>query len=139
MEVRAPFTDVRLIEHIFTVPWSERVPQGDFRRLARNALRRLLPPEFENRLDQGSWSGVWAATARNLLPRVRQMTDDGTWLSAPYVDLGQARSMLSSVTSGARTPLLTVVLAAEFGILEAWLRKVFRYDVAPEVDDVQSS
>jgi asparagine synthase (glutamine-hydrolysing) len=135
VEVRAPFADVRLIEHIFSVPWYDRIPNGDRRRLAREALRNLLPPEFETRTEQGSWTGVWAATARHLFPSARRMMGDGVWQSRPYVDLHNARQMLENAAhAGEKADKLTCILVGEFAVLEAWLRHIFRYDARTEVD-----
>lgn len=129
VEVRAPFLDFRLIEQILSVPWPDRVPRGDFRRLGRDAIGHRLPAVFSEREDQGSWSSVWAASARHLFPATRRMLTDGVWLSAPYIEHDCARQMLNATeAAGPRADHNTSILVSEFGVLEAWLRKVFGYD-----------
>ena len=133
IEVRLPYTDVRLLEHILKTPWDQRVPHGDLRRLGRDSLQHLLPPIFASRTSQGSWKPVWALGARRMLPLVNEMLDD-EWLSAPFVERDQARQMCRCLLAeGENADLSTTILVAEFGVLEAWLRRVLRYDVDREV------
>lgn len=130
VEIRLPYLDVRLAQKLLTVPWQARLPRGgDYRRLNREVFGTLLPGEFAERVDQGSWKPVWVLGARRMLPAVEKMLSDGVWLSAPYVDLREARAMLAEIMArGESIEPRKVLLVSRFGVLEAWLRHVFRYD-----------
>jgi asparagine synthase (glutamine-hydrolysing) len=134
IEVRMPFADVRLIEFILQIPWEHRVPRGDMRRLGRDALGGLLPKEFNQRLDQGSALPVLGLAARRILPGVRKIVNSGAWLSEPYVDRRVAARMIDDcLQRGEAADPRTSVTAMDFGVIEAWLRRVSGYDMRPEV------
>jgi asparagine synthase (glutamine-hydrolysing) len=141
IEIRLPYLDVRLLERILTIPWRARVPVGgDYRRLGRRALGPLLPPEFTQRADQGSWTPVWTLGARRMLPTLERLLSDGTWLSAPYVKSSQARTMLKEVTERSESVERgELLLVSGFAVLEAWLRRVFRYTARQEGHPCQTS
>ncbi len=133
IEVRLPYLDVRLAEKLLRVPWEAWTPAGDdHRRLNREALGCLLPEEFAQRRTQGSWMPVWGLAARRMLPLIQGLVSDGTWLSAPYVDVREVSSMLADATAHEGSEHRKLLLLADFGALEAWLRHLFRYDTAPK-------
>jgi hypothetical protein len=60
------------------------------------------------------------------------LLSDGTWFSAPYVDVVEATAMLDDVTSrGESADYNELLLVSGFGVIEAWLRRVFQYDTGP--------
>jgi asparagine synthase (glutamine-hydrolysing) len=124
IEVRLPFTDRRLIEAVLQVPWEDRMPNGDARRLGRDALGTLLPQEFAARGDQGSWLPVFVRQARAFRPAIGALFDDGEWVSAPYVDRSAARRMYHLTETAGENEGDDVITLTCFGTLEAWLRRV---------------
>ncbi|HMF40021.1 MAG TPA: asparagine synthase-related protein [Polyangia bacterium] len=127
IEVRTPFTDVRLIEHMLMIPWQQRDPRGHHRRTGRDALGALLPPEFATRIGQQSWADVWAVTSRRTAKTLAPFIVEGPWLSAPFVDRGVARAMLARVlTQTMEVPPEMSPLVVDFAALEAWLRQLLR-------------
>jgi asparagine synthase (glutamine-hydrolysing) len=123
IEVRAPFADVRLVEHVLTIPWDQREPRGHNRRTGRDALGPLLPPELARRVGQPPWTAVWLANARLAVPAVAPFIEDGPWLSAPFIDRREARAMLQEVrTLGPAAAGESCQMVPEMGALEAWLR-----------------
>jgi asparagine synthase (glutamine-hydrolysing) len=134
IEVRMPYADVRLIERILTIPWDRRLPNGDSRRLGRDAMGKWLPKEFENRLDQGSAMPLWGRAARQMLPRVDAILSHGRWLSGPYVNRAVAREIVRECLQlGEAADPRECLTAVDFGVVEAWLRRAFDYDNAAEV------
>ena len=128
IEVRLPYLDVRLAEKLLAVPWQARLPHGGHNPLGRESLRSVLPDEFSRR-KRGSWIQVWVLSALRTLPAVGRILSDGTWLSAPYVDITEARTMFSRVIAqGESADPEELFCVSRFGALEAWLRQVFRYD-----------
>jgi len=134
IEVRLPYLDVRLAEKLLEVPWEAWTPIGDdHRRLNREALGCLLPEEFAQRRTQGSWKPVWLRAARRMLPLIQKLVSDGTWLSAPYVEVREVSSMLAdAIAHEGSVEHQKLLLLADFGALEAWLRHLFRYDTTPK-------
>ena len=49
LEVRVPFTDHRLVEYVWNVPWAMKVAGGIEKGLLRTAAAGLLPPDLLNR------------------------------------------------------------------------------------------
>jgi hypothetical protein len=104
------------------------------RRLGRDALGVLLPKEFAKRLDQGSVLPLLGLAARKMLPGVREIVSRGAWLSEPYIDRQYAAKMIGDCLAlGEAADPRVCVTAMDFGVIEAWLRRVSRYDVRPEV------
>jgi asparagine synthase (glutamine-hydrolysing) len=126
VEVRMPYTDVRLIEQVLSMPWWQRDPKGHYRRTGRDALGPLLPRVFVDRVGQRPATDVWHATALRRAASTAALIETTPWLSAPYVDQGIARAMLRDVLTEARrgTPE-NAILVGEFAALEAWLRGHF--------------
>jgi asparagine synthase (glutamine-hydrolysing) len=131
LEVRLPHADVRLIECIMSVPWTQRDPMGHHRRTGRDALGPLLPSEFRSRRGQKPWTDVWNATSYRRAQGLAPLFRTGHWASAPFVDRGIARAMFTTALTGvsnAPPKSLSTILA--FGGLEAWLCQLLRYNVA---------
>jgi len=126
IEVRAPCLDVRLIDHMLSIPWQQRQPRGHFRRTGRDALGPMLPPVFRGRSGQQGWGAVVEAAALRVIPALAPFIDSGPWLSAPFIDRGIARAMLRDLlANGTRTAPETCLIVPEIGALEAWLRDLF--------------
>jgi asparagine synthase (glutamine-hydrolysing) len=49
VEVRAPFLDHRLVSYCFSLPWSSKVRGGFTKRILRDAMTDMLPPEIRLR------------------------------------------------------------------------------------------
>ena len=49
LEVRVPFCDKRIVEYLYTVPWSYKDYQGQEKGLLRHAFRDMLPKEIAAR------------------------------------------------------------------------------------------
>lgn len=129
LEVRLPHADIRLIECIMTLPWSQRDPQGHHRRTGRDALGTLLPPEFAGRRVQKPWTDVWNATSRRTVQGLAPFFRTGSWASSPFVDRGIARAMFETALNGGVTiPIQSLSTVLALGGLEAWLRQVFHYN-----------
>lgn len=123
LEVRHPHADVRLIDFVLRVPWTQREHRGHHRRTGRDALGGLLPDAFRRRIAQRPWTEVWQATARRTLRTLAPYLLEGEWVSQPFVDRGIAKAMLRQAMSprpGLETADLPLIL--RFGALEAWLR-----------------
>ncbi|HVX95191.1 MAG TPA: asparagine synthase-related protein [Polyangia bacterium] len=123
LEVRLPYLDVRVVELFLSVPWHDRIPHGNLRRLAHDALTDYLPPELLLRRGQGSWRSVWSRNFRGVVPSIEALMRSGDWLAAPYVDRGGARQLVDRVAKSSPDDLSDeVITLLRIGSLEAWLR-----------------
>jgi asparagine synthase (glutamine-hydrolysing) len=127
LEVRLPHADVRLVESVLTIPWTQREPRGHHRRTGRDALGSLLPPEFSGRRAQKPWTDVWSTTARRVIRSLTPLFRGRLWVSAPFVDRGIARGMFeTALNGGSNTHPQGLFTVLALGSLEAWLRDVSR-------------
>lgn len=134
LEVRMPYTDVRVVEEVFRFPWQQRAPSGDYRRTGKDSIGRVLPPEFRTRPPQPSWSAVREANVRAAIDGLAQFIVKGPWLSAPFVDRGIARAALRSALRGDDGASAAMHYRVyEFGVFEAWLRGLVEYNPRGEV------
>jgi asparagine synthase (glutamine-hydrolysing) len=134
IEVRVPYADVRLVECILRIPAGQRLERGGGWSLRKDAFGLWLPPEFERRTPQPAWTSVFAHSARHAFPRIRELFQEGTWLSARYVEKTEAAKWLEDLTrQGESASMDESLYLLEFGALEAWLRLLLRYDTGREV------
>jgi asparagine synthase (glutamine-hydrolysing) len=137
IELRLPYLDVRLVEFILAMPWAQRIPQGDLRRLAHDALGRFTPPELADRVGQGSWMGVWAHNCRTM--SLAETIESGEWHSGDYVERPGVQALLRRVTTSSHSDPLDAVDLANLAALEAWLREINGYTRHREVSDARQA
>lgn len=136
LEVRMPYADVRLIERVFQIPAGQRGGRHGAWALRHDTLGGIMPGEFRARRAQPSWEPTFARAARRAFPRVAALLHEGDWLSAPYCDRDQVASWLEDVTrQGERAPARDCITLADLGAVEAWLRRLMRYDAGPRWRD----
>jgi Asparagine synthase len=124
IEMRLPYTDVRLAEHMLAIPWDQRIPRDHLRRTARDALGPLLPPELRKRVDQRTWMPVWTRNARKVLPLVSHLLTDGDWLSERFINRDVVGSMLRECTKRDDEDSTAWIQLLDFAALEGWLRRL---------------
>ncbi len=127
LEVRLPFADHRILAAVFAIPWSNRAPRGDGRRLSWDVLGELLPAEFAGRADQESWMPAWLHHARRTFPLLQEQLAS-RWKSGVFVRRSVAATMLERAGAGACSPAEQVLLS-QFAVLNAWLLKLHRLDM----------
>lgn len=131
IEMRLPYADIRIVEHLMTIPWDQRFPRGHLRRIGRDALGPLLPNVFMARRGQASWSAVFEKNASRASPSIAGILEDGTWRSAPFVDRSKARGLLRSAgMQVTHNPVNSWNLLLELAGIECWLRRLFCYNPA---------
>jgi asparagine synthase (glutamine-hydrolysing) len=136
LEVRMPYTDVRLIERVLRIPAAERIKRGSVWALRHDALGGMMPGEFRTRPRQPSWGPTFALAARRAFPRVAGLLADGDWLSAPYSDRNGVAGLLADLTrQGEAAPMKDCIMVADLGAVEAWIRQLLRYDSRPRWRD----
>jgi asparagine synthetase B (glutamine-hydrolysing) len=129
LEMRLPFADVRLVQHLLTVPWEQRFPRGHLRRFGRDALGPLLPAAFSTRVGQADWRPVFVANAKRAASFIARVLYDNPWHSAPFVDRHKARGLFHEVSKiNGVAPPNTWTLLLELVGLECWLRGLFCYN-----------
>ena len=70
LEVRVPFCDKRIVEYLYTVPWSYKDHQGQEKCLLRHAFRDLLPAPIVHRKKSPypkTWNPAYMEAVSDLL------------------------------------------------------------------------
>lgn len=136
LELRMPYGDVRLIECALKIPTAQRIRNGGSWALRHDALGGLMPDEFRTRQGQPSWEPMFARAARHAFPRVSALLSDGDWLSSPFCDRAEVGRWLAALTrAGEKASARDCITVADLGAVEAWLRRLLRYDTAPRWRD----
>lgn len=124
LEVRMPFADHRLVQAVLAIPWSDRSPRGNGRRLSFDSLGAFLPATFQNRGEQESWLPVWLHHARRTFPSLATQIEE-RWLAEEFVRRDAAKSLLDRAVQGACRPQEEILLS-QFAIFNAWLLELHR-------------
>ena len=131
LELRLPYLDVRLAELVVGVPAALRLPHGNMRRLQRDALASIMPSEVLARRVRGSFGSLWSANAREILPEVAEIIEEGEWSIGPFVDRREARLLLrrheSRTLADRDDDWRALRQVVDFAMLEAWTRRVSGY------------
>ncbi len=136
LEVRMPYSDVRFIESVLRIPSMQRSERRSPWALRHDVFGDIMPTEFRARRSQPSWEPVFARAARQAFPRVAELLRHGEWLSAPYTDRSEVMRWLADLTrQGKDAPAGDCIAIADVGAVEAWLRRLVRYDAEPRWRD----
>ena len=94
LEVRVPFTDHRLVEYVWNVPWAMKEAGGIEKGLLRTAAAGLLPPDLLNRRKSIYPGAADEAYERAIDAQLRDLLRQP---SAPLFDLIDQRPARRSV------------------------------------------
>lgn len=101
LEVRVPFTDPRLVEYVWNVPWSLKAPGGRPKGLLRDAVRDLLPAEVTDRPKSGYPSTPAVRYTEVLTDRAHDLLADP---AAPVFDLVDRDAVRRALAEGRPLP-----------------------------------
>jgi asparagine synthase (glutamine-hydrolysing) len=107
LEVRVPFTDHRLVEYVWNVPWAMKEAGGVEKGLLRTAAAGLLPPDLLNRRKSIYPGAADAAYERAIDAQLRDLLRQP---SAPLFDLVDHNQLAEAY---ARNPPLTGFMAIQ--------------------------
>jgi asparagine synthase (glutamine-hydrolysing) len=130
LETRMPYLDVRLSDLVLSVPWTERLPHGDMRRLQRDGVAAFLPTVVAGRMDKASFATALARQVKASQPAFAEMFNGAEWVSGGFVSQEYARRALSDLARedpGLRKWWAWIELW-RLASFEAWLRAVLAYD-----------
>jgi asparagine synthase (glutamine-hydrolysing) len=133
IETRLPYLDVRLADFVLAIPWQQRLPHGDMRRLQRDGVAAFLPEVVVWRMEKPSFNTAIARQIQAKAPHIRQLVEDPRWASARFVDQSAVAGMLDTLVrsdSGIDEWRAWAELW-QLASFEAWLRAVFAYDPRP--------
>lgn len=121
VDCRFPFFDRRLVEFALATPMEKMVSPTEPRRLARQALRDLLPPEIQSRrTKQGPDEAVYRTFSRDAA-RLAPLVEDSLAARHGFVDRKVFKDTFELARFGTKvaTPQLLKTFALEF-----WLRSL---------------
>jgi asparagine synthase (glutamine-hydrolysing) len=107
LEVRVPFTDHRLVEYVWNVPWAMKEAGGIEKGLLRTAAAGLLPPDLLNRRKSIYPGAADKAYERAIDAQLRDLLRQP---SAPLFDLIDRNQLADAY---ARNPRLTGFMAIQ--------------------------
>lgn len=120
VEIRCPYRDQRLVAFVASIPFEHRLPDGTMRRLQREGLADLIPLEVRRRSKTGFEPAVRAVFMREKA-QMDATLSDGTWLTAPYVNLQSVRDILQSAEK--IDDFMRWLFLRRVWTLELWLRR----------------
>jgi asparagine synthase (glutamine-hydrolysing) len=101
IEFRHPFLDSRLVEFVLAIPGLRRTRDGERKRILREAMRGVVPPEVLGRRGKGDWT---ESMDRALLALCRSAPPaplrDESGLMTRYVDFRGAEALVRRYLSG---------------------------------------
>lgn len=124
LEIRVPFCDKRIVEYLYTVPWSHKDYRGREKGLLRHAFRDLLPEEIVERKKSPypkTWNPNYMAAVSDLL----QQELSGT--NSPLLEFLKKDALLSLCSENRSLPwygqlMTTPQTIAYFLQIAHWLR-----------------
>lgn len=99
IDVRAPYLDVRLINFVLSIPWQFRKPNGDMRRLQRDAVQKVLPRSVLSPVGKTLFGEAHCHQVRLNWDLMRRIIHGKQWLSRPYVSQKAAQSLMVETRS----------------------------------------
>lgn len=125
-ERRFPFLDAAFVRFVLSIHWKNRINRGWSKFLTREAFRGLMPETIRTKRDAVTYQEYIRWHVRAQLPRIRQVIEDGPWLSGPFVDRGVARNLLSRIEFAKVRPPQWGRCRLLWAIsrLELWLRRI---------------
>jgi asparagine synthase (glutamine-hydrolysing) len=124
LEIRVPFCDKRIVEYLYTLPWSYKDYKGREKGLLRHAFRDLLPQEIITRKKSPypkTWNPDYFASVSELLRQELQGTN------SPLLQFLDKEALLGLCTENRSIPwygqlMTTPQTIAYFLQLAHWLK-----------------
>lgn len=125
LEVRVPFCDKRIVEYLYTLPWSYKDYQGREKGLLRHAMAEFLPPEIVERKKSPypkTWNPDYMQRVSQLLRERLEEPD------CPLREIFDPERLLALTGENRSLPwygqlMTTPQTIAYFLQIEWWLRK----------------
>lgn len=124
LEVRVPFCDRRIVEYLYTVPWSCKDYQGREKGLLRHAFRDLLPEPVLNR-KKSPYPKTWNPAYMEAVSELLRQELEGT--GSPLLEFLQKDALLALCGEDRSLPwygqlMTTPQTIAYFLQLAHWMR-----------------
>jgi asparagine synthase (glutamine-hydrolysing) len=122
LEVRVPFTDHRLLEYLWNVPWSMKNSGGVEKGLLRKAIGLLLPPEITHRRKSAFPVSVDPGYDAAVRSHLRQVMAEGSSPLRPLLDQTELARVLAAPSGTWRGPD-SVAWLSYLAEIDTWLRR----------------
>lgn len=100
VEARVPFFDRRLVELAFSLPDEHKVGDGQRKRILRDTMRGLVPPEVTERPDRLGFALPERALLRGFWPHASEAVAACGLLDGPWLRSGAARALVAAYEAG---------------------------------------
>jgi len=100
LEGRVPFSDHRLVEYVFNVPWAMKSFDGREKSLLRAAVKDLLPESVLNRVKSPYPTTQDPTYRRALRDGLARLMEDPNAPIRPLLDLDRVKAVLKGPASG---------------------------------------
>jgi asparagine synthase (glutamine-hydrolysing) len=120
LEVRSPFLDSALVEYVYSLPASFKIPGGKRKHLMKQALKPFMPPAIHKRNKRGFLMPVAAWLKSSLKPHLERFSDRHFLARQGLFRPATVRKFIGEHQSGTvdrREELWT------FLVLQLWLEK----------------
>ena len=131
-ELLLPYCDLALVEFVLRIPWQLRAPQGDLRRVQRDAIGPFLCPQVRDGRSKVLGGGVFSAQIRSNVSVLASYLEGKTWVSEDFVNQSDAREQFHMLL--ARDPRISRPGEWEsvwkIVVFEAWNRARMNYHLS---------
>ena len=102
LEARAPLLDTRLVEFVWSLPYSMKYREGTTKYLLKRVLRRYLPDELVYRRKIGFGAPVTQNLRRDLRPWADALLDERRLRREGFFDAAKVASLWRAFQAGER-------------------------------------
>jgi asparagine synthase (glutamine-hydrolysing) len=135
VEMRFPYLDRRLADFVLAIPFEERLPGGQMKRLLRDAMAAVLPEVIVNRRSPTTFDAVARLHLQKNCSDMRKLfSDSNMWNSYPYIDRQGIKNLLEELDSASLTsvPYASIQLVLDVAQLEGWITGLRRNRILSE-------
>jgi asparagine synthetase B (glutamine-hydrolysing) len=140
VELRLPFLDRRLADFVMSIPYEQRLPAGQMKRLLRAGMGRLLPPEIARRARPTTFDAMVRLHFQKHHNYLEKLFSDGnSWLSKRFVDQSGIKKFFQELDTASLTSVgySSIQLVLDVGQLERWLDGLSRDRLLTSTENLQ--
>jgi asparagine synthase (glutamine-hydrolysing) len=132
VEIRAPFLDYRLVAYSLSLPMRAKIGGGYTKRIIRDALADLMPPEIVTRKSKIGFNSPIVDWMRGQLkPYLQDMINSESFRTSALIDPPRVKRRIEAVMSGAQPRFAFAERTWKQLVPYLWERAVLKRDYRP--------